>query len=331
MKRQKDQGGLTLVELMVGTALGGILVIAMIWLFIYSRGREVSSRNQSDLSEKLGQFSQMLEVYLTNATEIRACGCNRAGECVYDPAVDCVRSPASCVAPLVDFITEDSLDPGAFAGADCHEGTPNPRVSTTPPRLPPRGCKKRIQVLLVQPTPISATVPARVGTPGRLILRDVTRGVDLADLSGVYSVSCGQAPDSGGTASGLQFSFNILAKSRGSNILESSDPGALDGWHPSDASINQGIHRSYLSTVPFRNISQNGLHFGKTITYDSCTRDGLIAPEGNCCSRYRDNNGRCIAQSACIRAGLQPPVFGNLELAAQWCCSHVISPAGACR
>lgn len=327
----RQNSGLTLVELMVSVALFGFAASMLATLFVQFAGKRTRSQNSSELAERLSQFAQSLEVYVTNATEIRNCGCNISNNCIYDPARECGLT-GDCGLPLLEIITEDSLDPGSFPGPECFGATTNPRVGSTFPGLIPRGCKKRIQVQGFAPSTMTVGPPAVVGTPGRLDIVDVTTGwVVLQSLVGTYAVTCGLVGSGAGDPAGTQFYFDIRVKARNSNLNTSPTPNLLEGWHPADPEFQRGTHRAYLTAIPFRNLTQPGLHYGKTVTFDNCTRDGDPAPEGNCCSRYRDTVGTCIPQAACIRAGTQPPDFGDLQLAAQWCCSHVISPGGVCR
>ncbi|MGZ6311149.1 MAG: PilW family protein, partial [Bdellovibrionota bacterium] len=71
-----NQRGMTLVELMVSTALFGILVLGMMTLFSENSKKVAKSQNESRLSEQLVEFSEAIENTLGNATQLISCACN---------------------------------------------------------------------------------------------------------------------------------------------------------------------------------------------------------------------------------------------------------------
>jgi prepilin-type N-terminal cleavage/methylation domain-containing protein len=185
------EAGMTLVELMVSVGLFGILSLGLAEMFASNSRMSARAQNESKLSEQVVDFSQALENYLTNATQIL--GCNCANGCVLPdltglsspPAgTDCMSgnncgsgSTAAPGADILIFEYEDANNPTdpaingqcevtALGGlVDAKGRLTNNGIS--PDALTLRGCKKRIHLTAIQPTAPTATAP---GSPGQLAL-----------------------------------------------------------------------------------------------------------------------------------------------------------------
>ncbi|HTL10856.1 MAG TPA: prepilin-type N-terminal cleavage/methylation domain-containing protein, partial [Bdellovibrionota bacterium] len=74
-QRRLDDSGVTLMELMVSVALFGISALAMANMFAHHSLIQQEARNVSLLTEQLDEFSNSLEVNLSNLTRVISCGC----------------------------------------------------------------------------------------------------------------------------------------------------------------------------------------------------------------------------------------------------------------
>ncbi|MGZ3696837.1 MAG: PilW family protein [Bdellovibrionota bacterium] len=330
-----NQRGMTLVELMVSTALFGILVLGMMTLFSENSKKVAKSQNESRLSEQLVEFSEAIENTLGNATQLISCACNpgTVGNCIFDqtPANpdcaigQCGNPAAPAPLTLLRYEYEDAQNPSDPAtNLQCVLGSPS-SVSTTitPEGLILRGCKKRISLQVVQPVPVLPT--PKNAAPGQLAI--VLEGLNgapnkvITTLSGVTSLRCGQLPldptlpVAAQQPSPEQFHLEIGIKTRDTNLPLAAPQ--WDGWHPLDAGFYQGTHRTISTDINFRNINYPGVHFGKAISFNNCTADGAPSPDGNCCSGYQSATAPnlCLAATACITSGLA-------STAAYECCSH---------
>lgn len=322
------QQGFTVVELLIASGLLSVVMLVAAELLLRNASSIQRREQQSELLERISLFDDAAENALVNAVRIDGCGCNSSAECLYNVTTspNCADPNETACTPslLLEFVSEQAIDPGEPPGTQCYVATPNPRADG----LIPRGCKKRMQLVLTPPTPITNTgTQFQVGTPGRLQLLELDNSGGsriLAELTGVYRVQCGFEA-SGTTATKTSFNLFYQVKSRIRTTSASTDVNELEGWVTSssgdDAGFSAGIHRSAHINSPMRNIVNSGIHFGKSVTTTNCVADGQFSSDGNCCSGFRHANGTCLAVSDCIVAG-QAHSGASAAFAFAECCSH---------
>lgn len=302
---QSDQlqahAGVTLVELLVVVALFGGLSIALATMMA-----DFSTRNQrhfrhAQISQEIFEFSEAMEVYLTNTVRVTNCRCG--GKCVFPAApMGCATPP--CTTDLLEFEIEDSSNPGQVAAtAPCLD--PGQRSSpATVDGLLPRGCKRSLLLRYLESDPTNPALG--LGTLGALAIVDPLQGAVLHKLEGILNLNCGMTPTD-------------------ATICPASDtedancrPSGTDFRLEIEVLVLGQVYREVSTTVPFHNITVRGVHFGKTQSALNCKKNGLVTTDGNCCSGYVNSTGTCIAADQCVVAG------GNVSGAFGWteCCSH---------
>jgi prepilin-type N-terminal cleavage/methylation domain-containing protein len=330
--------GLTLVELMVTVALSGISSLMLMTMLASYSEHVARAQNDSNLSEQLVSFGDVLDSYLGNATLIQSCGC--ANNCVFSTAAanettdDCTTNgtcPSGTGSPILRFEYEDSGDAGLVAFGTCgFSGGFLP--AAVPDGLVPRGCKRRARLTYTRPTTAAAG-----GQMGSLALTmEDAAGVPaiapILQLTGVTYFRCGHPPDPVNPANPDTgaFKMSIRAKARANNYGP-RDP-RFDGWHPIDPLFAQGTHRSQKMDISFRNLNSAGIMFGKSSGEQNCTIDGAADPNGNCCSGYWDPGTKlCMEMTetapgvgGCLRRGVAAASVTQ-------CCSHMmLTAAGTC-
>lgn len=329
--------GVTLIELMIATAISGVAAIALMTVMADFSRRTAAARNDANLSEQLVGFSDLLETYLGNATLIdevapgQTCGCGmtaaQKAACLIKNAADCVVTAANptpnCSAPILRFEFEDTNFPDQQAAGNCVFGA-GIFPGGSPDGLVPRGCKRKARLVFTPPVANSGTGAGILA----ITLEDVN-GIPAANpffgITGVTSFRCGhlENPSRPGMASPDSFRLVIGMKARANNF----GPGhpEFDGWHPDDARFVRGTHRTITADINFRNLTASGIHFGKAESIKNCVIDGQVSPEGQCCSGYWNSTTNvCIAANACL------PRNAALVGIGQECCSRM-SANGVCR
>jgi len=310
-----DERGVTLVELMISVAIFGTLVIASMTFFAEQAKFTGRGQNAIKLSDEMSDFTDSVDLYLRNTTQLISCGCNSAGACAFNETIDCTTAGNCNNSVLVRFETETALDPGVSPYSGClYDSSPEVAASITNPPLMLRGCKKRFR--------LSYTPPTQTGTaasqPGELVLSlenptDNSVASVIARFSGVYFLSCGHLSYSyTNPLSGLvdtfissdNFRIQIRAKAKMYNAPLGDT--AYESWHPSETGLrfNSGVHREFLGEYTFENLSYKGVVFGMSTTILDCIPDGMASPSASqCCSNFLSVDGDCLAASQCIANG----------------------------
>lgn len=356
--------GMTLVELMVSVALFGVLSLGIAEMFAQSSKMTARAQNGARLSEQITQFSQILENYLSNTTQLIACNC--ANGCVLPDLTSLTALPAgtdcmsgNCGAgststpgdDILFFEYEDANNPTVPANnTACVVNFPPSgwlSAAITPDQLTWRGCKKRIHLTAVMPTANSGSDP---GSPGQLAIypddgsgnplppaiavlggtNGTVNSGKMTGTSGVYQMICGQTPiPSDGMAAATtpepnHFRIELSVVSRVNNTQDTTSP-QFEGWTTTSTHFGNGLQRNLAFDYSFHNLNVPGVHFGKTVTSINCTADNGSAPDGNCCSGYMDAAGTCVPMANCLVSGtLSPDIWSH-------CCSHkIFSVTGAC-
>ena len=281
-KLLSNQFGMTLVELMVSSALFGIIGMTMAGLYGSYLERNASVRKSAVMGEDLIEISATLDVIFSNVVEILSCSCNSGDPipCSFytdgTPNPDCTFG-SSCgtgtIKTLLDVIVEDSNDPSRISDGDCLRNNAIIEVAGT---LVPRGCKKRYSLSYSVPTKIdTSTTPPETGNPGRLLVTNVTTGQVLTTIPGIYSVRCGRVRASGNTLLSNRFHLEMKLKQRDDTQNAKVNPLDLEGWWPGDPAIGpldrdpnffKGYHREVSGSINFRNLETQGVYYGKTTT-----------------------------------------------------------------
>ncbi|MBN22299.1 MAG: hypothetical protein CL678_13540 [Bdellovibrionaceae bacterium] len=340
--------GMTLLEIMISIALMGMVGLTAATLFTQHIVNKTVSENETEMSEDFNAFLNVFEIQMSNTTEILGCNCGGLGggvqACIFNEARECALTqpcgPISGAFPnhqiMLDLIVETSDTPTAPAAAGC---IANPGSASG---IVGRGCKKNIQILLENPSPVTAAAGVtNIGTSGKLKIVDATGGANrvLHELEGVYSFKCGQTPTdpTAGTQNpaGTDFKVVIRSKARRQKAIRWTDPNLVEGWWPGDPTSGgaaavadngfyKGSHREVASSIPLRNISQVGTYFGSTNSFRGCTADGQTPVSGNCCSGYMDENAVCLSANNCVTSG--NAYAGIFDIGIASCCSHMADP-----
>lgn len=334
-----DSRGVTLTEVLISSALFGVLALGVADLSSQNGLFAGRAQNEAQLSEDIHEFSEALDLHLSSATSITACNCG--ADCLFPSPPAAPPASANCPGAdcenLLVFDTEDSTDPGIEAsGPNCEFGTANPFPgAAAPDGYVFRGCKKRMRLRYVPPT---QAPPSGTGRQGELFLETLNRATGefamAASLRGVTGLNCGYprfSAISGATnANSGQFKIGLRTKAPLRRRPPASDE--FEGWHPNDPRFARGLHRELSKDIELPNLSAKGVHFGKTVSYLKCVRDTDVpntSSSGNCCSGYRFANGACMPIGACLPRGATPsntdPALGFAE-----CCSHQLLNDSTC-
>jgi prepilin-type N-terminal cleavage/methylation domain-containing protein len=318
----RDSAGFTLVELMITSALFGILSVAIGSMLAQHTKRVIRAQNAAMVAEQLAEFSLTLENYISNATFVfksQASAVAPANQYTAIPAAggggDCLMG--GCPNPVLMFQSEDSASPMVTPTGNCLSPNNAPVPSSVAPGgLVLLGCKHQYSLSFTPPT-------ADGKNPGILALTEFTSGKTISQLTGVYGFVAGYvASEAAGTLNKNQYRFEIHMKARATNVAP-GDP-EFDGWYPGSQNFGNGYHRDLVTDVNLRNIATRGVYFAKAYAEANCDRDGQVSVMGICCSGYYDASSKtCLAMAdgtsaaaGCTQAG-DTPTGGNLS-----CCSH---------
>ena len=299
----KSVSGVTLVELMVAVGLFGVLSLGMSEVFIAFMTQNRRVENEIELNEMIHEFQDRLDLELGNATQIIMCSCGGT-KCTFTDYIgtrNCGGSTAPCGNPILTWETEATTTPATNQSSisSCNSGAGL------------RGCK---QFRALNITPATDT------TPGTLTITDAVSGTVLSTLSGVTELYCGRSSSTQATG----FKLRVRSKTRmyNQNDTSSSD---FESWKKSGQNWTQGIHREFNMQIDFRNLSQPGVHFGKSSTNRNCLAAGATAANSEeCCSGYRSGtSNQCMNSASCSKAGATPST-------PEACCSHQIDGDGKC-
>jgi len=302
---------MTLVEIMVSFGLLGVLALASASFFAEFTTKNKTLSDETELNEQIALFQDRLQTELENATQILGCGCG-SPSCEFsdiDPdsptSRNCALNSIDCDPTLLSWETETAFSPTQLPSVN-RVNCLNSSVSD--PGF--RGCKQLRTLKITPPTDL---------TPGALTLFDAD-GSQLSKITGVTHVFCGRPPIEQNRQHLNAFRVRIRAKVR-SKSLALTDPN-FESWRPGGLRFEQGVHRELITEVPFRNLNQAGIHFGRSAVNRTCIENGSLSASGDpCCSGF-SNGTECISEENCLKAGQSSALSDR-------CCSHQIS-GGTC-
>jgi len=321
--------GFTLVELMISTGLFGYVAIMSSTLFSEGMKMVITARAQADFTQQIISFNDAIDSIVANTTRVVSCGCNAT--CTYVASGGGFPAASPAATTILEFDSDTANNPGDTAAGACIGATTTwsgftgagatsgiaPSLSTDY-QYYPRGCKERFQLLFSPPSPNTTTdggANFSTGQPGTLKLVKLTAGggsQTMAQVTGAYDFNCGYE-------SGAPTGFRMEVKAKTKAVSMPYGPsGSVESFSPLDtAMFLKGIHRMLSLNIQFRNLSNEAIQFGRTISYRGCTPDNQPSTDGNCCSGYYDRAaGNCIAPTGCLVSGAA--AVGAWEK----CCSH---------
>jgi hypothetical protein len=136
----------------------------------------------------------------------------------------------------------------------------------------------------------------------------------------VTELYCGRSHSTQATG----FALRVRAKSRMNNLNDSSS-ASFESWKKGGQNWLMGVHRDFNMQANWRNLSQPGVHYGKSSTNRNCLGENAAATSTEqCCSGYYSaTTGKCLPPSSCILSGV-------LSSTTEACCSHQRNSGGDC-
>ncbi len=338
---------MTLLEVMVSTALVGVIMIALMFLLFQTGlfNTRVSQDNETiqGVADTVQQFSSVI----SNATRIKTCYCggttSSRAACAWDGLNNPWRDPVmnnGATSPVVLLKGEyEAFDgtqtPGITAGSMAALTTGNISLggltcNGTSSNLASsllRGCKVDFELDYTAPTKMS-TSPSLAGMVK--LKMGTTKSVQIGAATssgahglGVTQLSCGFNWGAAGT-SGTDFVLNMRLMARQNIVNDVTNPNYVT-WYPNDPS---DTHSNYAKAMvrdvqlkfAMRNLETRGVYFWKPEAVKRCLKNTAASGPAQCCSHAWDGTN-CLMY--CVPAG-------TAATAATACCSGSLN-GGNCK
>jgi len=329
----RRQLGFTLLEVMVSTALVGVIFVALMTLL--GKSGEVSAifRGQVRTIEGVSEAVGALNSILPQVTRIQTCKCransSTRANCIWDSSstnawYDPVRDGSLSGTPPVilsgEFEAYDGTQalnsmaglasPASFMGVPCIGQASNLSTSLQ------RGCRQSFSLEFTAPTQAAVGTPSKAGMlrlriGGRGDAQSYTIGADTEDGAGglgVTELACGFDSSSGGVT-GSNFVLNLRVKTKLNTIRDPSHAN-YESWYPGRTTAAQSVQatKNYLRgqfreirmKFGMRNLTSRGIYAWKALSIRDCKQNGESAGNvAQCCSQAFDG-ATCVP---CVRSG----------------------------
>jgi prepilin-type N-terminal cleavage/methylation domain-containing protein len=358
-KARARQKGMTLIEVLIGMALSGLIFVALFTLLGKSADFagffHGSAASVDTVSESVG----LLNTIMPNITRLRSCTCRgsvvNASRHLSVNMSHCYWHPSQ---PLYDpfydaGMADDAADPGGillFAGEfEWFNGGTNTMNTTqllrsnivasgpacinytSLPAAQTRGCKRDIWLIYRHPTLESGSTPSNAGALGIYIadgtswpLINIGSSTSLgAQGIGITEVSCGFEHASSAFSVGsdrVSNNFVLNFKIKArTNSINQVSHRLYSSWHRSGKNYSLGTFRDVRLKYSFRNLSNRGAYFWRPTSVRNCKAVGRSAASKEECCSLAIAGGACVS---CVPSGSAGTVNS--------CCSEKIS-GGVCQ
>ena len=317
-----NQKAFTLIELMVGIGIFGIIMLAAFG--VMSTGSELAgfySKNAAT-SEFLADGLTQLSSILPQVVKINACNCSGTGssvsDCTWsdsspwnDPVIDAGVSTGGTIfdAEYEAFYggsgaltTDETLtsDISSVGGYSCGSHAYTSGLSS-------RGCRQRVRILYTAPTQESGSTTSK---PGKIEIKISEAGTTSPSTThtigdnttggkqGLVALSCGlMNPES--SQVGLNFVINMKMKIK-KKYSENTSAAQYESWHPSGVRFDKGFFRESKLKFSFPNLFVRGAYQWRMTGIKKCIKNGSSSTTKEECCSGAISGGSCIS---CIRSG----------------------------
>ena len=350
--RKIGQSGTTLIELMVGLAVGGLTFLVMITLMTWGSSFNTRINGNFKAIEASSEAISLLYSIMPQVVEIDSCGCrgnnstsrsnctlsdSATSNLYYDPVIN--GGAANPVKIFTGYF--EAYNGGGVTGdrhqlltsqigsaftdlGGCKTYSYGAGTGFTVPQV--RGCKLPISLNYTAPVVESGLLSSSTPSVGGKLAVSVgsvsTKGNTYfgsahsdGNAARVVNLGCG-LDQSGTTNGGLNFVLNIKLKSKATTSIKPSD-AVYESWHPNGKNFGNGHFKDLRMKFAFPNLNVRGAYHWKMDSITGCLTNGTASTKKESCCSLAIDATKCIA---CIPSGTAPSVAGN----ANSCCSEAL-------